>query len=150
MTDSGAERWRQRTHNALQEAGLRLGAGRESVIELLAGHGCLLTAQEITTRLAGEGNHVSLPTVYRALETLHSLDLVVRIDAGEGTWRYERSDPAGTRHHHSVCDRCGKVIAFTDPAIQAAIEQAAARLPFSTQRHDLVLHGACVQCTQRA
>jgi hypothetical protein len=54
--------------------------------------------------------------VANATLALRSLNLVVRIDACEGTYRYERSDPAGTRHHHSVCDRCGKVIAFTDPS----------------------------------
>lgn len=149
MTDTNIEtdagHWAQRTHDALQAAGLRLG-GREMVIELLARHGCLLTAHEIAVRLADEGNPVSVPTVYRALDTLHGLGLLARIDAGERTARYKRADPHGARHHHSVCDRCGKVIAFTDPAVEDAIQHAVSRLPFNAERHDLVLHGACQQC----
>lgn len=118
------------------------------VIELLARHGCLLTAQEIATRLADEGSPVSLPTIYRTLDTLHGLGLLVRIDAGQRTARYERSEPHGARHHHSVCDRCGKVIPFTDQAVEDAIQHAVSRLPFNAERHDIVLHGACQQCAQ--
>jgi len=146
VTDNGADTWAQRTHDTLRTAGLRIGGPRETVIELIARHGCLLSAQQIAERLTAEGNRVSLPTVYRTLDTLHGLGLLVRIDAGEGTARYERAGTDGTRHHHSVCDRCGKVIAFADPAVEAAIEHAASQLPFTAERHDLVLHGSCEQC----
>jgi hypothetical protein len=69
----------QHTHDALRTAGLRLGRPREAVIELIGRHGCLLSAQEIAERLTAEGNRVSLPTVYRTLDTLHGLGLLVAL-----------------------------------------------------------------------
>jgi Fur family transcriptional regulator, ferric uptake regulator len=146
VIDSGARTWAQRTHDALRTAGLRIGGPRETVIKLIARHGCLLSAQQIAQRLTLDGHTVSVPTIYRTLHTLHGLGLLVRIDAGDGSWRYERCDPQGTPHHHSVCDRCGTVNAFADPAVEAAIQHAASQLPFTAERHDLVLHGSCEQC----
>jgi len=45
-----------------------------------------------------------------------------------------------------VCDRCGKVTQFEDPALEAAIDQVAARLDYQVGAHDVVLRGACPDC----
>lgn len=140
--------WLDRAHAALRAAGLRTGGGREQVMSELAEHGCLLGAYEIAERLRVRGRPVSLPTVYRTLDTLLGLGLVVRVDAGEGIARYEPDLPEAAAHHHSVCDRCGKVLAFSDDELETAIATVSDRLPFDVQRHDLVLHGACAECAR--
>jgi len=65
---------------------------------------------------------------------------------GHGTARYEAAHPDGEHHHHLVCDRCGKVTQFEDPALEAAIDQVAARLDYQVGAHDVVLRGACPDC----
>lgn len=146
---TGGDTWLGHAREVLLISGRRAGAGREQVMRELADHGCLLGAQEITDRLRARGRPVSQPTVYRTLDTLHELDLVTRIDAGEGIARYEPAG-AGVGHHHSVCDRCGKVLAFSDDALDDALERVSRRLPFRVQRRELVLHGACTDCTAEA
>ena len=62
------------------------------------------------------------------LELLTELRLVQRIDVGQGVARYERHRPDGDHHHHLVCDCCGLVAPFEDPALEQAIERVSRSL----------------------
>ena len=72
-------------------------------------HSCCLTARDIADELRARGERTGIASVYRALDLLHELGLVKRLDVGDGTARYEPADPSGEHHHHLVCDRCGLV-----------------------------------------
>ena len=69
-----------------------------------------------------------------------------RIDVGQGVARYERHQPDGDHHHHLVCDSCGQIAPFEDPALEQAIERVSRSLSFAVDDHDVVLHGACSDC----
>lgn len=133
-------RWKAHAQRTLREAGLRAGGGRAAVIDALAAEGCLLTAQDIVDRIAG-GPGANLATVYRALDTLHALRLVQRLDAGDGTARYERALPGGEHHHH-VLFPDGEIRPFHDDDLEAAIDALASRLGVELTGHDIVLHAA--------
>lgn len=145
-----SEPWLEHTHRTLRAAGLRASGGREAVLRGLASAGCLVSAQDLDERLRGHGARVSVTTVYRTLETLLAHGLVTRVDCGEGIARYEPTGPGSSAHHHSVCDRCGVVLAFYDGAVEEAIAAAVRALPFSATRADLVVHGACSDCARQA
>jgi Fur family transcriptional regulator, ferric uptake regulator len=138
--------WAQHTRAELRRAGHRAGAARLAVVDLLARQECCLSAREIADELRGQGQEVGIASVYRALEVLDELRLVQRLDAGEGVVRYEPAHPSGRHHHHVVCDRCGRVAAFADPQLEAAIERASQRLEHLVEGHDVVLRGACPRC----
>jgi len=140
--------WSETADRALRDAGHRTGGARGSVVELLAQQSCCLSAQEIAERLEARGNAVGLASVYRALELLGGLGLVQRVEFGEGTARYEPMEPDGAHHHHAVCDRCGRVTAFEDDRLEAAIEQLGERLRHTVSGHDVVIHGACPRCAR--
>ena len=140
--------WREHTLATLASAGYRRGGARNAVVELLERQRCALTAQEIDDRLRAEGGGVGRASVYRILELLTELRLVQRIDVGQGVARYERHQPDGDHHHHLVCDRCGRVAPFEDPALEQAIERVSRRLSFAVDDHDVVLHGACGDCRE--
>jgi Fur family transcriptional regulator, ferric uptake regulator len=141
--------WAQHTRRELSRAGRRAGAARLAVVDLLAAQACCLSAREIADELRDRGQEVGIASVYRALEVLDDLGLVQRLDAGEGVVRYEPAPPSGEHHHHVVCDRCGRVTAFADPLLEAAIERAAGRLDHAVQGHDVVLRGRCSNCRAR-
>ena len=61
---------------------------------------------------------------------------------------YEPAFPGGEHHHHVVCDRCGKVSAFEDEALERAIDRLAGRLEYDVGGHDVVLRGACASCRE--
>ncbi len=45
-----------------------------------------------------------------------------------------------------MCDDCGKVEAFSDPALERALERVAGARGYDMAAHEVVLHGACGSC----
>lgn len=135
--------WAELAKGRLNEAGFRSGSARRQVIELLDGESCALTALEIDRRLPSVGR----ATVYRTLEQLEQLHLVHRVDVGTEGIAFERNDP-GRHHHHIVCERCGKLLPFSDPALERAIEGVGKRAEFEITAHDVLLRGRCPDCAK--
>lgn len=133
----------------MRQAGYRTTLPRSAVIELLARQDCVLTADEISQRLQGEGGRrVGIATVYRTLELLEELGLLQRLDAGDGLARFEPALPDGEHHHHHfVCTRCGRVTPFEDADVERAIEALADRFGEPVSEHDVILRGrTCSAC----
>jgi Fur family ferric uptake transcriptional regulator len=106
-----------------------------------------LSAQEIFDRLRKARRSVGIASVYPALEVLTDLRLVKRVDTGDGIARYEPATAGGDHHHHLVCRDCGKVEAFSDLRLERAIDRVAGRLGYSVDEHEVVLVGACADCS---
>lgn len=141
--------WRDHAEARLRSAGLRAGSGRRAVIEVLARHDCLMSANDILAELRVDERATGFATVYRALETLTELGLVRRVDAGTGSAAYEPVDPSGAHHHHVVCDRCGHVAAFADDELERTIDELSRRLGREIESHEVVLRGSCEDCRTR-
>ena len=140
--------WAKYAHEQLASTGFRRGGARSAVIELLDGEQCARSALEIEDALRGGGRRVGRATVYRVLEELVQLDLVARVEIGDGLARYESVFPNGTEHHHHlVCDGCGKLIPFTDDELERVIRRVARREAFAVDEHDVTLHGTCEACS---
>jgi Fur family ferric uptake transcriptional regulator len=139
--------WATHALDVLDEAGYRRGGARRAVVELLGRQNCCLSAQELFDGLRKARRPVGVASVYRALDALVELRLVKRVDAGDGIARYEPAAPDGEHHHHLVCRDCGKVEAFTDPRLERAIDRVAGGLGYSVEEHEVVLTGACSDCS---
>jgi Fur family transcriptional regulator, ferric uptake regulator len=138
--------WSDHVHAVLARAGLRRGGVRERVIALLESQPCALNAVEIEEALRSEGRPAGRASVYRVLELLVEHGLLERVEVGDGVSRFEPMLPSGQHHHHLVCDSCGRLVAFDDPALERAIERASSRLGARVDRHEIVLRGACADC----
>jgi Fur family ferric uptake transcriptional regulator len=125
----------------LEEAGYRSGAARREVVDLLADEPCAVTALEIDRRLESVGR----ASVYRTLDQLERLHLVQRVEIGGDAAGYERVDPE-QHHHHLVCEECGRLSPFADPALERAIEAVSRAAEFEIAAHDVVLRGRCPDC----
>ncbi len=134
------DRWLERAEQRLTGAGLKAGAARTAVVEMLAREGqCLLSAQEITGLLRPHGS-ASAASVYRVLDELFELGLLHRFDGADGVARYEIADPE--RHHHHLVDEItGEVKAFSDDDLEQAIETAGQRLGMRLTSHEVILRG---------
>ena len=139
-------KWSEHVHAVLSRAGLKRGGARERVIELLATEPCALSAVEIEDELRSSGRPTGRASVYRVLELLVEHGLVERVEVGDGQARFERSHPDGAHHHHLVCDRCGRLVAFDDPGLERAIDRLSDRLGVRIDSHDVLLRGACQRC----
>ena len=141
MVDDGLrDRWLAEADRRMAAAGLRAGAARTAVVELLAREGqCLVSVQEVTDRLRASGQG-SPASVYRAVDDLFGLGLLHRVDGRDGVARYEIADLDG-HHHHFVDDDSGQVRAFEDEALECAIEGVAERLGVVLTGHEVILRG---------
>ena len=142
----GVSTWSDQALDGLREAGLRRGGARRAVVEYLDAQDCCRSAQEIHDGIAAQGRAVGVASVYRALDTLADLRLVQRVDVGDGIARFEPAREDHHHHHHLVCDDCGKVEPFSDEPLERALAQAAGRLGYALEQHDVVLRGACDDC----
>ena len=141
-----ATEWSEHVHAVLSRAGLKRGGARERVIELLATKPCALSAVEIEDELRSLGRPTGRASVYRVLDLLVEHGLAERLEVGDGQARFERSHPDGEHHHHLVCDRCGRLVAFDDPGLEQAIDRLSDRLGVRIDSHDVLLRGACQRC----
>jgi Fur family ferric uptake transcriptional regulator len=146
---SDRSEWAELAHAALEEAGHRSGGARAAVIELLAAEACCVSAQEIADRLRERGRPVGAASVYRALDLLTRAGVVARVEVGAGGARYEVIAPGGEHHHHLVCDGCGTITPFSDPALERAIDRVGGRVRHRVRGHEVVLRGDCPRCRAR-
>ncbi|MGD9695677.1 MAG: Fur family transcriptional regulator [Thermoleophilia bacterium] len=136
-----ADRWLELAQQRLAGSGRRLGAARAGILDILAREGqCLVGALEISDKLRARGEKGSQASVYRVLDELHGLGLLHRAAGQDGVARYEIADPH-EHHHHFVDDETGDVKAFTDPALERAIDEIAERLGVELSGHEVVLRG---------
>ncbi|MHB8242914.1 MAG: Fur family transcriptional regulator [Solirubrobacteraceae bacterium] len=143
-----AESWVQSAEERLAAAGRKRGGARRAVLELLGSERCALTALEIEDALrSSSARRVSRASVYRILDELERLSLVQRVETGQAMVRYERVGEHEEHHHHLVCDECGVVMPFSDPALESAIRSLSERVPLAVSEHEIVIHGACRDCS---
>ena len=143
MTSSA---WSEHAQRVLAQSGRRWGAARLSVLDVLASQDCCLTVNDIADELRERGQRTGIASIYRALDLMHDLGLVQRLDIGDGTARYEPADPSGEHHHHLVCHRCGQVTAFEDETLEQAIQALSQRSDHAIEAHDVLLRGTCPEC----
>jgi Fur family transcriptional regulator, ferric uptake regulator len=142
--------WEERTHEALRDAGHRVGGARRAVVAVLAGRNCCLTVPEIVDAVRAHGRTVGIASAYRVVDLLTEKHLVQKVDLGDGRARYERVELADEHHHHLVCNECGRVEPFADETLEAALRRVEHDAGFAVASHDVLLRGACDDCRDAA
>ncbi len=142
--------WEERTHDALRDAGYRVGAARRAVVSVLARRDCCLTVPEIVEAVRVQGRDIGIASAYRVVDLLSEKQLVQKVDLGDGRAHYERVEPADDHHHHLVCNECGRVEPFADESLEAALRRVEQEAGFAVASHDVLLRGACDDCRTAA
>lgn len=143
--------WVHSAEARLAAAGRKRGGARRALLDLLDGEECALTALELEDALRERSSRrVSRASVYRILDELERLGLVQRVETGQAMVRFERVCEHEEHHHHLVCDECGVVMPFSDPALERAISSLSERVPLAVSEHEIVIHGACRDCSEQA
>jgi Fur family ferric uptake transcriptional regulator len=140
-------RWADHAQRVLAQAGHHTGAARKALLELLDSQTCALTAIEIEDTLRASDRPVGRASIYRILDQLERLHLIQKLQVGQTMARYEPIRSGAGHHHHLVCDSCGAVMPFTDPDLESAIRKLSRRVSMRVEEHEIVLHGACRECT---
>ena len=147
MEYRSTDSWAARAQRVLAENKHHSGAARQALLELLDSQTCALSAIEIDDALRAAGRPVGRASIYRILDELERLHLVQKLQVGQAMARYEPIRSGAGHHHHLVCDSCGTVMPFTDPDLESAIKKLSRRVPMRVAEHEIVLHGACQDCS---
>jgi Fur family ferric uptake transcriptional regulator len=147
MRANDSETWAEHASRVLARNKHHTGAARRALLELLDSQRCALSAIEIEDALRAGHRPVGRASIYRILDELERLHLVQRLQVGQAMARYEPIRSGTGHHHHLVCDNCGTVTPFTDPGLESAIRRLSRRVPMRVDEHEIVLHGACEDCS---
>ena len=108
----------------LKEKGLKVTHQRLLVLSVLEENsGSHMTAEDIYDLVSEDYPEIGLATVYRTLQLLWDMQLVDRINFGDGCVRYEighlLNGETKHNHHHLICKRCNKVMPFDDDLLES-------------------------------
>ncbi|MDY2699659.1 MAG: Fur family transcriptional regulator [Suilimivivens sp.] len=135
----------------LRSRGLKVTNQRLLILEVLAAcpdrH---LTAEEIYEIVKADCPEIGLATVYRTIQLLLELHLVDRINLDDGFVRYEIGSATESeskhRHHHLICNKCGKVLSFQDDLLEELEGKIMKTMGFWVVDHEVKLYGYCKEC----
>jgi Fur family transcriptional regulator, ferric uptake regulator len=141
----------------LKNGGYRVTSGRKAVLEILNQTHDHLSAGDIFLRLHPAYPHIGLTTVYRTLEILHGLGLVVKFDFGDGRSRYELAEKmqGAKHHHHLICTECNKIIDYRNFNVSETIlisktqKELSERYRFTITHHLMQFLGVCEDCAKK-
>jgi Fur family transcriptional regulator, ferric uptake regulator len=141
----------------LRNHGFKCTPGREMILEVLESTNEHLSPEEIFSKAQKSCPELGLTTVYRTLEMLINLGMVIKLDIGDGKSRYELSESVNQKkhHHHLVCNGCGKIIDYSDfmneemeylSKIEKALEK---KHNFKINNHVIQFYGKCITCGKK-
>lgn len=123
--------------------GGRATSSRRVLLEVLfqaQGH---LVVEELAEAVQARAPDVHISTIYRNLEDLERLGVVVHTHLGHGPAAYQLASLA---HAHFICETCGAVIEAPDELFQGLARTAKTRLGFSIDPHHFAILGRCAAC----
>jgi len=140
----------------LRNYGFKCTPGRELILEILETSEEHLSPEEIYSKVKDEHPEIGLTTVYRTMEILNNLGMVIKLDIGDGRARYELSEDHSKKshHHHLICSTCKKIIDYNDFVedekvyllkIEKALEK---RHNFKINNHVIQFYGKCSTCNK--
>ena len=109
-----------------------------------------LSAEDVYSIVRQKSPEIGLATVYRTLELLSDLEVLQKMDFGDGRSRYEINE-ANTphHHHHLICMSCGKVKEFEDDLLETLETAIARKSNFMIVDHQLKFYGYCQECQSK-
>jgi Fur family ferric uptake transcriptional regulator len=127
----------------LRARGFRVTPQRQLILDAICeGHGHT-TLEEIAARVQAKAPSLSRATVYRTLDFLCKMQLVVAAQIG-GHWVYEIAGQ--TPHHHLICRACGAEIDLPHEEVKAFYAEIERSQHFSVETEHLALVGLCAEC----
>ncbi|MDI2588442.1 Fur family transcriptional regulator [Psychrobacillus sp. NEAU-3TGS] len=140
-----------RIKKQLSGAGYKLTPQRESTVRvLLENEEDHLSAEDVFLLVREKSPDIGLATVYRTLELLNELNVVDKIQFGDGVSRYDlRQEGAAHFHHHLVCIECGAVDEIQEDLLEDVEAIVESKWNFKIKDHRLTFHGVCHRCQDK-
>ena len=130
----------------LREKGGRITTSRRILLGCLfksAGHH---TAEELAAEVQSMAPDVHISTIYRNLDELERLGVVVHAHLGHGPATYHL---ASETHGHLVCEECGNIAEAPAEYFGSLAKHAKQDLGFAIDPRHFAVLGRCADCKTR-
>jgi Fur family transcriptional regulator, ferric uptake regulator len=128
----------------MRQHGGRVTSSRRLLLHALFASQGHRTAEELAGEVQAEAPDIHISTIYRNLDELERLGVVVHSHFGHGPATYHL---ATSVHGHFVCEECGKLIEVPDTMFDGLAKQARTRFGFTIDPHHFAMLGRCADCT---
>ncbi len=134
----------------LSERGYKMTPQRKEILQIFVNHpdNHHMSAEDVYNILRENQSEIGLATVYRALDLLSELGILVQVDFGDGCARYElnTADPKVHHHHHLICLKCKNVIEFDEDLLDQLEAYIEKKSGFQILNHEVKFFGYCSEC----
>lgn len=132
----------------LKEKGYKLTPQRRAVLNIIMENpGKHLTTEEIYDLVKVQCPDIGLATVYRTLQILDEMDLIMKINLDDGCSRYEYNvHQDDHEHHHLICTNCGKIMEVNEDLLDSIERQIENDYDFTITDHKVKFFGLCSKC----
>jgi Fur family ferric uptake transcriptional regulator len=127
----------------VRSRGGRATSSRRLLLEVLFEAKGRLSAEELAEAVQARAPEVHMSTIYRNLEELQRLGVVVHTHLGHGPATFQLASLA---HAHFICEECGATIEAPDDLFRGLARSAKARLGFSIDPRHFAILGRCATC----
>lgn len=131
--------------DTLKQKGLKNTKRRTAILDILEGSEQPVPAEQIYSELSLKRVPISLSTVYRALDSLVSKELVTKLNlCGDNRTLFELNK--NTHSHHLICLGCKKIQSIDHCPIKAYEDSLGKEMDFAVAGHKLDIYGYCSKC----
>jgi Fe2+ or Zn2+ uptake regulation protein len=127
----------------VRQHGGRITSSRRFLLRALFDTEGHRTAEELATEVQAQAPDIHLSTIYRNLDELERLGVIVHSHLGHGPATYHL---ATSIHGHFVCEECGKMIEAPDVLFSSLAKAAQTRFGFTIDPHHFAMLGRCADC----
>lgn len=103
------------------------------------------SADVIYKSLKSEYPELSLGTVYRNLNVLTDMGLIIKVNSGLDSEHYDGNIE---KHYHMVCEKCNHLYDMDIPYLDNIVSEAQENSKHKICKHDLVFVGICEHCNE--
>jgi Fur family ferric uptake transcriptional regulator len=118
---------------------------RLAILEAFLGTEDHVTAAELSMVLKEQGSIFPEEFIAENLKLFSQYGFAHEKQFTDQTPRYEHRH-LGKHHDHLVCVRCGAILEFCNPKLEALQTEAARRMRFHGLHHRMELFGICARC----
>jgi Fur family ferric uptake transcriptional regulator len=128
----------------LRHQGGRVTTARRQLLNALFDAGDHRTAEDLAAQVQARVPDVHLSTIYRNLDELERLGVIIHTHLGHGPATYHLSS---SLHGHLVCASCGTTIEAPQELFHGLSRSAAAEYGFSIDPRHFAVLGRCRACS---
>jgi len=134
-----------------QEKQYKLTPQRKIILEAFIDHQDEhLSAEDVHNIVRQHSSEIGLATVYRTLELFSELEVLQKMDFGDGRSRYEINEKTTPHHHHHlICLSCNKVKEFEDDLLETLETVISRKSNFEIVDHQVKFYGYCEECQKK-